>query len=94
MAIVLRGKTECSICESVITDVDKIVATSHFISDPKDPLWRFSDSAMHSSCFVNWNHRADFVEKYNLVVGPITSCNGMYHRMEPDGTIAVLRRAK
>ena len=93
MAIVLRGKTKCTICDCVITDVDKIVATSHFISNPNDPLWRFSDSAMHTSCFIDWNQRAEFVAKYNLIVGAITSCSAMYHRMEPDGTIAVLRRS-
>ncbi len=92
MAIVIRGKTKCAICDSVITDVDKILASSQFISDQNDPLWRFSDSAMHSSCFVGWDHRDEFVAKYNLIVGPRTSCNGMYHRMEPDGTIVVMRR--
>jgi hypothetical protein len=93
MAIVLRGKTKCSICDSVITHVDKLVATSHFISDPNDTLLRFSDSAMHSSCFLSWNHRSEFVAKYNLIVGSTTLCNGIYHRMEPDGGIAVLRRS-
>ncbi len=93
MAIVLRGKTKCSICDNVIADVDQIVATSHFISDANDPLWRFSDSAMHGACFANWPQRAEFVAKYNLIVGQVTSCNGRYHRMEPDGTIAVLRRS-
>ena len=70
MAIVLRGKTECSVCGNVIKDGDEIVATSHFIADQNDPLWRFSDSAMHRSCFANWNHRTEFVAKFNLIVGP------------------------
>ena len=92
MAIVLRGKTECSVCSNVIKDGDEIVSTSHFIADQSDPLWRFSDSGMHRSCFANWNLRTEFVAKYNHIVGPITFGNGTYHRMEPDGTIAVLKR--
>ena len=92
MAIVLRGKTECSVCGNVIKEGDEIVATSHFIADQNDPLWRFSDSAMHCYCFANWNHRTEFVAKFNLIVGPITFGNGTYHHMEADGTIAVLKR--
>src|SRR5215813_11649681 len=94
MAIVLRGKTKCSICDTVISDVDQIVATSHFISDRNDPLWRFSDSAMHRSCFANWPMRAEFVAKYNHIVGQVTTCNGRYHRMESDGTIVLLKRPR
>ena len=92
MAIVLRGKTECSVCGRVIKGGDEIVSTSHFISDKNDELWRFSDSAMHRSCFLEWDHRAEFVARYNQIVGVVTSCNGAYHHMESDGTIAVLRR--
>jgi hypothetical protein len=93
VAIVLRGKMECSVCGNVIKDGDEIVATSHFIVDQNDPLSRFSDSAIHRSCFAAWNHRTEFVAKFNLIVEPITFDNGTYHHMEPDGTIAVLKRS-
>ena len=92
MAIVLRGKTECSICGKVILSGDEIVSTSHFIADKDDPLWRFSDSAMHHSCFIEWDHRAEFVAKFNRIAGQITFGNGTYHHMESDGIIAVLKR--
>jgi hypothetical protein len=92
VAIILRGKTECSICSNVIMDGDDIIATSHFIGDEQDSLWRFSDSAMHRSCFLAWDHRAEFVSKFNRSVAGITFGNGTYHHMESDGVISVLMR--
>lgn len=93
VALILLGKTECSLCGKVIMAGDDIVATSHFIADRNDPLWRFSDSAMHRSCFLTWDQREAFVVKFNQLVGVVTFGNGTYHRMESDGTIAVLQRA-
>ena len=92
MAIVIRGTTQCSICARLILDNDEVVATSHFIADQNDPLWRFSDSAMHRSCFLGWNERSEFVAKFNQVVGAVTTCNGTYHFMKSDGVIVRLRR--
>ena len=71
MALIFRGKTECSICGAVIDKDSEIVATTHFISDSNDPLWRFADSAMHKSCFLNWQHRQDFINRYNESIGKI-----------------------
>ena len=72
---------------------DEIVATSHFIADSNDPLWQFSDSGMHRSCFLTWDQREAFVAKFNRLVSGITLGNGTYHQMESDGTIAVLERS-
>ena len=93
VAIVLLGETECSLCGNFIMAGDEIVATSHFIADSNDPLWRFSDSAMHRTCFQEWDQRAEFVAKFNRLVGEITFGNGTYHQMEADGAIAVLKRS-
>ena len=93
MALIFAGKTECSICSNVITENDDIVATSHFIADQNDPLWRYSDSAMHRSCFIKWEQRADFVAKFNAIVGELTFGNGTYHHMESNGSIEVLKRS-
>jgi hypothetical protein len=92
VALILLGKTECSICGVILNDGDDLVATTHFIADQNDPLWRFSDSAMHRSCFLGWEHRQSFVKKYNDTIGAITWGNGMYHHMEDDGHISVLKR--
>jgi len=92
MALIFRGKTECSICGVVIRNDDNIVATSHFIADSNDSLWRFSDSAMHKSCFLCWEHKQTFIEKYNQTYGTIVWRNATYHRTENDGSISVLNK--
>ena len=92
MAIILRGKTRCSICGAVIEEGDDIIATTHFISESSDPLWRFSDSAMHKFCFLKWEHRQEFVTKFNEIRGATTWGNGTYHHMGDDGNITVLMR--
>jgi hypothetical protein len=92
VALILLGKTECSICGVVLNEDDDLVATTHFIADQNDPLWRFSDSAMHRSCFLEWEHRLGFVKKYNDTIGAITWGNVTYHYMEADGHISVLKR--
>ena len=92
MAPILLGKTECSLCSCIINTADDIVSTSHFIAQQDDPLWRFADSAMHRSCFLAWDQRANFVEKFNRTVEGITFGNGTYHHMEADGVISVLEK--
>ncbi len=84
----------CAICEKVISDellCDRdYVATTHFIGDTIEDgcqghrtheLWRFSDTAMHSDCFIAWDKRADFVQLYNDTIGKLTWGNGTYHHM-------------
>jgi hypothetical protein len=92
VALICLGKTECSICDVVLKEGDDFVATTHFIADPADPLWPFSDSAMHRSCFLAWDLRQSFVQKYNDTLGTVTWGNGTYHHMEDDGDISVLER--
>jgi hypothetical protein len=92
MAQILIGKTKCALCNVVIKDNDEVVATSHFIADSEDPLWRFSDAAMHKKCFLEWDQRGPFVEKFNRIAGAITHGNGTYHQMNSDGSIASLSR--
>src|SRR5262245_45961682 len=90
MALIIRGKTRCGLCNEVIKDEDEIIATSHFIADDKDPLWPLSDAAMHKGCFLGWNQRGGFVAKYNEVVAGIRWGNGTYHHMKSDGSIVSL----
>jgi hypothetical protein len=92
LALTLLGKTECSICGIILNKGDDLVATTHFIADQNDPLWRFSDSAMHRSCFLGWEYRQSFVKMYNDTIGAVTCGNGTYHHMEDDGHISVLER--
>ncbi len=92
MALIFFGTTECSLCGVVLNQGDDIVATTHFLADRNDPLWRFSDSAMHRSCFLAWDRREAFVKKYNDTVGAVTWGDGTHHHMEDDGNISVLPR--
>ena len=92
MALIFPGKTTCPICNEVLSDGEPIVATSHFIADNQDPLWPFSDAGMHKSCFLEWEHKREFVRRYNAIIGQITWGNGAYHHMQNDGTILSLMR--
>ena len=65
MAIVLRGKTDCSLCGSLINSANEIVMFPHFIWDNAHPLWRFSDSAMHQQCFADWDQAERFRAIFN-----------------------------
>jgi hypothetical protein len=92
VAIILRGKTQCSICGIVIQEQEPIVSTSHFIGEQGDPLWRFSDSAMHKSCFLDWPLRERFIARFNASTGTTTFGDGTYHHMENDGHISIFKR--
>ena len=59
----------CSLCSKPIRIGDEYIATTHFIGDSADPLYRYSDSAMHRSCFDNWEHRDIFTSKYHQTMG-------------------------
>jgi len=67
MAIVILGKTGCSLCGTILSGTDEIVMFPHFIGDEAHPLWRFSDSAMHRSCFAGWSHAEEFRSAYNEI---------------------------
>ena len=94
MALIFFGKTKCAICSVVINESDDIVATSHFIADPGDPLCPFSDSPIHRSCFLEWDQRRNFVKKFNDTVGGVTFGNGTSQRMRDDGEIVVEKKAE
>lgn len=87
MAILIIGKSECSICGKTLNESDDIVATTHFIHDQDHPLWRYSDSGMHRSCFLSWEHRLQFVTLYNTTIGEIEWGNGKRHQMNERGDI-------
>jgi hypothetical protein len=86
MALIYDGMP-CAICKQPLDINHPRVATSHFIGDPSDPLWRFSDAAMHYECFQTWEHRHKFVAKYNETPGKIIWGNGTRHHMKADGLI-------
>lgn len=88
MALIIRGQTECRLCRELIApDDDDIVATSHFIADPKDSLWQYSDAAFHRRCFATWERREEFVRRFNEAARPFVFGNGKRHYMQDDGVI-------
>ena len=90
MALIFEGSTPCAVCGETIKKGDRVVATSGFIADASDPLFPFSDAAMHGGCFLAWESRAAFVARYNETHESRVWGNGTYFRMEDDGTILTL----
>ena len=88
MALITQFTT-CPLCGESVWDAtdDEIVATTHFIADARDPLWAFSDAAMHYGCFQQWPHRQEFVAKYNQVMGHRVWGNGTRDHMRGDGKV-------
>jgi hypothetical protein len=82
--------TKCAICGEVFETDAPRVATTHFVDDENDPLCRFSDAVMHSSCFQSWEQREEFVRKYNNTIGQIVWGNGTRHHMKADGEIEIV----
>jgi hypothetical protein len=87
MALIVVGRTSCAICDRVLEIGDQIVATTHFIADPTDPLWPFSDACMHKWCFLHWDQRQSFVSRYNAIFSNYSSASGMFRQMEEDGIV-------
>jgi hypothetical protein len=87
MALLICGKSKCSLCGEVIAPDQETVSTTHFIESKSNRLWRYSDSTMHYRCFQNWEKREEFVSLYNATVGQIVWGDGTRHVMAPDGIV-------
>jgi hypothetical protein len=61
MALYITGKTPCSICGATLEQ--PVVAFPHFVPEAH-PLWRFSDTAMHTACYERRPERAAFDALY------------------------------
>ena len=92
MALIFTGKTKCALCSEVVAASDDIVATSHFIRDQNDSLWKYSDAAFHRRCFVAWERREEFIKRFNDTVRPFVFGNGKRHFMQDDGRIIQTER--
>ena len=51
MALLIRGKTKCSLCGEVISDGDEVISFGPFVSNRRDPLLRYSDRSFHAAHF-------------------------------------------
>jgi hypothetical protein len=53
MAIIIRGKTKCPICDRSIDEGDEVVSFPSLISNENEPLYGFNDAAFHAGCFAS-----------------------------------------
>jgi hypothetical protein len=71
MALVIIGESKCALCGEVLQNQQRIIGFPAFIADRGDPLYRYSDSAMHRSCFETWTHRDTMIAKYRVARGEV-----------------------
>jgi hypothetical protein len=90
MALFFPGKSKCALCGEVIAVNEPVIATSHFITDKNDSLWRYSDAPFHKRCFVTWERRQDFVRLYNNTMGAHIFGSGKRHHMDDEGFIHLI----
>jgi hypothetical protein len=81
------GRAHCALCGEVIRPGEDAFVTPDFLADDVDPLWRFSDAAMHRACFLVWDRRKALVARYNQVTRLWISPDGSYPRMTSEGEI-------
>jgi hypothetical protein len=59
MALWFSGTSKCSICALVLDSDQDVIGHPHLLP-PNHALWRFSDSAMHRTCYERWEHHEYF----------------------------------
>lgn len=70
MALLIRGKTICSLCGNPIAENDEVYATPAFLK-PTHRLGLYSDAAFHSHCFAATADRQEverLLERYKSVM--------------------------
>lgn len=87
MSVINEGSTRCSLCSRLLNPAEEITAFGHFIADQSDPLWRFSDSAMHRSCFVAWPKKEEFRARQNADYRRVVYPDQTIFRLEEYGDL-------
>lgn len=88
--MLVLGKSTCPLCDGVIQEGDRVVATPAFLLIGHR-FRRYSDTAMHYECFQAWPHSLDFVSAFNdSPFGLRPEGSDQRHHMLPDGTIEVI----
>jgi len=70
------------------------VAFGHFISDQSDPLWRYSDSAMHRTCFLAWPKKEEFRARQNADYRRVIYPDQTIFRLEENGDLITVPVAR
>ncbi|MFZ5625543.1 MAG: hypothetical protein ACOY71_14145 [Gemmatimonadota bacterium] len=84
---VARGTAICALCGDAIRPDEPAVVTPDFVADDADPLWRFTDAAMHCPCFLVWDRRRAFIARFNRVARALTDADGSCPFMNGEGVI-------
>jgi hypothetical protein len=84
---VTSGAAICAICREAVHPDDDVVLTPDFLADDTDPLWRFTDAVVHRPCFLVWDRRKIFIERYNRLARQLVADDGSYPFMTSEGDI-------
>jgi hypothetical protein len=84
---VRAGAAHCALCGSAILQGEEALVTPDFLADDTDPMWRFSDAAMHRACFLVWDQRKVFVARYNAIARQLRGPDGSYPHMTSEGVV-------
>src|ERR1700674_3294068 len=84
---VRAGAAHCALCGAAIRLGEAALVTPDFLADDTDPLWRFSDVAMHEACFLVWDRRKAFVARFNAVARRMRASDGSYPHMTSEGEV-------
>lgn len=88
------GRAHCALCREAIRPGEDVLITPDFLADETNPLWRFSDAAMHRPCFLVWDLRKSFVACYNRVAKRWVAPDGSRPRMTSEGEILWARASR
>lgn len=91
---VIHEDSRCSLCDRLLNPAEKIVAFGHFITDQSDPLWRYSDSAMHQTCFLAWPKREEFRSRQNLDFKRVVYPDQTIFQLQENGALIKVPVAK
>lgn len=87
MERIRAGRAHCALCGDVVRPDEDAFVTPDFLADETDPLWRFSDAAMHRACFLVWERRKAFVARYNRIAVRLLARDGSYFHLTSEGEL-------
>ena len=56
MALIFLGLTECAICGKVLQKGEEVTSLPP-IADKQNPLYKYFDAGLHTTCFENWDKK-------------------------------------
>jgi hypothetical protein len=75
------------LCGHAIRPDDDAFVTPDFLAHESDPLWRFADATVHRPCFVVWDGRRAFVDRYNRLARRLAGPDGAYLHLTSEGEL-------